>query len=151
VVHPFISGSIAEFSFNKMNETLATPHKSTGFKRIVRALWHSLSGIGSAWKHESAFRQELILSSLLVPLAVILPVGLTGKTLLIGCVFLVLITELLNSAIEWIVDYISLDHHPMAKRAKDMGSAAVFLSLLNCGIIWLLVLSEKWPQIEQAF
>lgn len=105
-----------------------------------------MHGIGAALKHESAFRQEMVLAMVMVPFAILAPVGLVGKVLLIASVFSVLIVELLNSSIEWIVDYISLDKHPMAKRVKDMASGAVFLSLLCCGIIWALVL---WSSRER--
>lgn len=121
-------------------ESTVNPHKRTGLMRVVRAVGYSLEGVGSALKHESAFRQEMVLALVMVPFAVLAPVTLVAKVLLISSVFAVLVVELLNSAIEWIVDYISLDKHPMAKRAKDMASGAVFLSLLCCGIIWGLVL-----------
>jgi len=123
-----------------VTEPITNPHNTTGFKRVVRAFGYSLSGIGSALKHESAFRQEMILAFVMVPFAVLVPVDLLGKVLMIASVFAVLVVELLNSAIEWIVDYISLDRHPMAKRVKDMASGAVFLSLLCCGLVWGIVL-----------
>jgi diacylglycerol kinase (ATP) len=125
---------------SSVSEPLVNPHKKTGFRRVVHAMRYSIEGVCSALKHESAFRQEMVLAVVMVPFAVIAPVSLVAKVLLIGSVFAVLVVELLNSAIEWIVDYISLDMHPMAKRAKDMASGAVFLSLLCCGIIWGLVL-----------
>ena len=103
-----------------------------------------MEGLGSSLKHEAAFRQEAILAVLLLPLAIFLPVSLLGKALLIGSVFLVLIVELLNSGIEWAIDYISLKNHPFAKRAKDMGSAAVFLSLTHCVCLWALVLWDRF-------
>lgn len=120
------------------------PVKATGAKRVFRALWYSLEGIGSSLKHEAAFRQEMILMGLLLPVAFFVPVSWTAKALLIGSLFLVLIVELLNSGIEWAIDYISLKNHPFAKRAKDMGSAAVFLSLLNCATMWCLILLEAF-------
>lgn len=123
------------------------PHKREGFRRVVNACWYSLEGLGSALKHESAFRQELILALILVPLAMFLPVGMIGTLLLITSVFLVLIVELMNSAVEWVVDYISLEKHPYAKRAKDMASGAVFLSLLHAGITWFIVVSGHWDAV----
>jgi diacylglycerol kinase (ATP) len=120
------------------------PFKSTGITRVIRAFFYSMEGLGSSLKHEAAFRQEAILAVLLLPLAIFLPVSLLGKALLIGSVFLVLIVELLNSGIEWAIDYISLENHPFAKRAKDMGSAAVFLSLTNCVCLWALVLWDRF-------
>lgn len=113
-----------------------------GLKRIWNAMFYSFEGIGSSLKHESAFRQEVLLAFILVPVAIALPVGLIGKALMIGSIFLVLIVELCNSALEWTVDYISQETHPFAKRAKDMGSGAVFLSLVNVLIMWGLVISD---------
>lgn len=124
------------------------PAKGSGAKRVLNAALHSLEGIGSALKHEAAFRQEAILALFMVPLALFLPVSVAAKAVLVASVFLVLIVELLNSAVEWVVDYISLERHAFAKRAKDMGSAAVFLSLLNCGLLWALVLSAYWSEIR---
>jgi diacylglycerol kinase (ATP) len=128
-------------------ETL-NPHKRYGLRRVVNAVGYSLEGLGSAFKHESAFRQELLLACLLIPLAAILPVGLLGAALMITSVFLVLIVELMNSAVEWVVDYISLEKHPYAKRAKDMASGAVFLALTNAVVIWVLVLAYRWEAVS---
>ncbi|MCC5805365.1 MAG: diacylglycerol kinase [Opitutales bacterium] len=123
------------------------PSNNRGVMRVIRATGYSLEGIGSALKHEAAFRQEFLLACLLVPVALLLPVGLLGKALLVAAVFLVLIVELLNSAVEWVVDYISTERHPFAKRAKDMGSAAVLLSLVHCGIVWGLVIAHDWERV----
>lgn len=103
---------------------------------FFKAFGYSMAGIGATFKLEMAFRMELAAFVVLVPLALLLPIGLVFKALVLGSMFLVLITELLNSALEWIVDYISTDHHLYAKRAKDMGSAAVFFSLVNAGAMW---------------
>ena len=105
----------------------------------MNATRHSLAGLAAA-RHEDAFRQELVLVALLSPVALWL--GDTGieRALLIGSLILVLIVELLNSAIEATVDRISLENHRLAKRAKDIGSAAVMLALLNAAAVWLLVL-----------
>lgn len=107
---------------------------------MLNATRYSLSGLAAAARHEDAFRQELILVALLTPVALWL--GDTGveRALLIGSLILVLIAELLNSAIEATVDRISLESHRLAKRAKDFGSAAVMLSLANAGVVWLLIL-----------
>ncbi len=114
-----------------------------GMRRVVNAFYYSIEGIGSTWKHEEAFRQEIILAIVLLPVAVLLPVDWIGKALMIGSVLLVLITELLNSAIEWCVDLAAQQQrHPFAKRAKDMGSAAVFLSLVNCLLMWVLTIGQ---------
>jgi diacylglycerol kinase (ATP) len=114
-----------------------------GMKRLTKAFFYSMEGLGSTWKHEEAFRQEMWLAMVLVPVAAVLPVGLEGKAVMIGSVLLVLIVELLNSGLEWCVDLAARQQrHPFAKRAKDMGSAAVFLSLVNCLLAWVLVLGQ---------
>lgn len=118
-----------------------SPHKGkTGLRRLWNACRYSAAGLGAALRHESAFRLESLLVLLLVPTALVVPAGGAGKALLIGSVLLVPIVELLNSALEAAVDRTSLENHPLAKRAKDMGSAAVMLSLVNAAVVWLLVL-----------
>lgn len=112
----------------------------TGLRRLLNALGYSLHGFSSAFRHEDAFRQEALLAAALVPIALVLNVSGTGKALMIGSVLLVLIVELLNSAIEAAVDRISLDKHRLSKRAKDIGSAAVFVALVNVVAVWALVL-----------
>lgn len=112
----------------------------TGLRRIRNAFGYSLDGLSQAWRHENAFRQEVGLALVLVPAAFFMPVGGAGRALMIGSVLLVLVVELLNSAIEAVVDRVSLEHHLLAKRAKDAGSAAVFLSLVNVAVVWALVL-----------
>jgi diacylglycerol kinase (ATP) len=120
---------------------MESPFKGkTGLRRIWNAFHYSLEGFAAAYRNEDAFRQEVLLGALLLPVAVLAPVGLTGKALMIGSMFLVLIVELINSAIEAAVDRISLENHRLAKRAKDIGSAAVMLSLLNLTVVWALVL-----------
>jgi diacylglycerol kinase (ATP) len=116
----------------------------TGVQRVLNACVYSLHGLQSAYRHEEAFRQEVWLALVLIPVAVLLPVGGTGKALMIASVLLVLIVELLNSAVEATVDRISLDQHRLAKRAKDIGSAAVLLSLVNVAAVWGLVLAENF-------
>ncbi|MGB9092666.1 MAG: diacylglycerol kinase [Gallionella sp.] len=122
---------------------MESPYKGkTGLKRVWNALFYSLAGLRAAFRHEDAFRQEVLLACILVPVAVLLPVHGVGKALMIASVLLVLIVELLNSAVEAAVDHTSLDQHKLAKRAKDIGSAAVLLSLLNVVLVWLLVLLD---------
>jgi diacylglycerol kinase (ATP) len=122
------------------------PYKGKkGFERLWNALFYTLAGVQAAAQHEDAFRQELWLAAALIPAAVLLPVSLIAKALLIGSILFVLIVELLNSAVEATVDRISLELHPLAKRAKDYGSAAVFLSLANLALVWLLVLLTLLP------
>jgi len=121
---------------------IESPHKGkTGLRRIVSAVRHSIDGLVAAARNEDAFRQELILAAIFIPLA--FWVGATGfeRALLVGSVLLVLIVELLNSAIEAAVDRISLENHRLAKLAKDFGSAAVMLSLVSAGLTWLLILA----------
>ncbi len=117
-----------------------TRKSKTGVARIWNAFLYSMEGISAAFRHETAFRQEVLLAVILIPTALLLPVNGTGKALMLGSVLLVLIVELINSAIEAVVDRISPEHHPLAKRAKDFGSAAVFLSLINVPLIWALVM-----------
>ena len=118
-----------------------SPHKGkTGLVRIWNAFQYSLDGLSAAFRHEDAFRQEVFLAAILVPAAFFMPAGGTGKALMVASVLLVLIVELLNSAVEAAVDRISLENHLLAKRAKDIGSAAVFISLVNVPVVWLIVL-----------
>jgi diacylglycerol kinase (ATP) len=121
------------------------PVRAEGLRRIRLAFFHSMEGLGAAFKHEAAFRQECLAACFLVPLACLLALPVAVKITLVGVVVFVLITELLNTAVENCVDYISFDLHPFAKRAKDIGSAAVFLSLVFAGLTWILVLAAYWP------
>src|SRR5881394_2475024 len=120
---------------------MESPYKGkTGLQRLINATGYALSGLAAAARHEDPFRQELMLAAVMVPLGLWL--GQTGieRALLVGSVLLILVVELLNSAVEATVDRVSLDDHKLAKRAKDIGSAAVMLSLVNAAVIWLLVL-----------
>lgn len=112
----------------------------TGLARVINAAGYSWAGLKAAFRHEDAFRQEVFLLVVLVPLALYLGDSGIERALLIGALLLVLIVELLNSAVEAAVDRISLDHHELIKRAKDMGSAAVMIALVNVVIVWGLVL-----------
>ncbi len=109
-------------------------------RRIWNAFRYSLDGLGAAYRNEAAFRQETLLAALLIPLALFLPVSGTGKALMVASVLLVVVVELINSAIEAAVDRISLEQHQLAKRAKDIGSAAVLVALVNTAVVWGLVL-----------
>lgn len=118
------------------------PHKHRpGITHGLRAARIAMQGLRDAWQHEDAFRQEVIIAVVAIPAVFLLPVSLLGKVLMIASVLLVLIVELLNSALEAAVDYISLDHHPLAKRAKDIASAAVFMSIVNVLVVWGLVIA----------
>ena len=108
----------------------------TGLTRVWNAFHYSMAGLAAAYRNEDAFRQEAWLAAVLIPLALFLPVGALGKALMIASVLLVIIVELVNSALEATVDRISLDHHHLAKRAKDIGSAAVFVALVNVVVVW---------------
>ena len=112
----------------------------TGLTRVWNAFHYSMDGLAAAYRNEDAFRQEVWLAAVLLPLALWLPVGAIGKALMIGSVLLVIIVELVNSGLEAAVDRISLEHHHLAKRAKDIGSAAVFVALVNVVAVWSLVL-----------
>lgn len=126
------SGSSAESPFKG----------KTGVRRILNAFGYSLSGLRAAYKHEDAFRQEVWLAAILIPLAFFIPVAGLGKALMVASVLLVLIVELINSAIEATVDRVSLESHRLAARAKDIGSAAVLLSLLNVAVVWALIVFD---------
>ena len=112
----------------------------TGLCRSWNAFSYSLSGLHAAYLNEDAFRQESLLAAVMIPVALVLPLTGIGKALMIGSVLLVLIVELLNSAIEAAIDRISLDRHRLSKRAKDIGSAAVLIALINVLTTWSLVL-----------
>ena len=120
---------------------MESPFKSkSGLERIAKAAGYSMAGLKAAYQNEAAIRQELLLCLFLVPLA--LYFGHTGiaRALLLGSVLLVLVVELLNSAIESVVDLVTLEKHPLAGRAKDIGSAAVFVALMNVLVVWGLVI-----------
>jgi diacylglycerol kinase (ATP) len=112
----------------------------SGLKRIAGAARYSLAGLASAWKHEHAFRQELCVIVPATVVALLLPAAALEKLLLVATMVLVLVVELLNSAIEAVVDRVSLEHHPLSKSAKDFGSAAVMLAVLLAVVAWAVVL-----------
>lgn len=117
--------------------------KKTGLRRIVNAAGYSFSGLRSAWRTEAAFRQEVILVAILLPLAFLLGNNGIERALLISVCLVVLVAELLNSAIEAVVDRIGPEHHPLAGAAKDLGSAAVFVALVMVAMVWGLLLYER--------
>jgi diacylglycerol kinase (ATP) len=117
-------------------------HKGkTGLRRLINATRYSLAGLAAALRHESAFRQEAMLAVVLVPAGALLGTTGVARALLIGSVLLVLVVELLNSAVEAAVDRVSPEEHALSKRAKDLGSAAVMVSLANVVAVWLIVLA----------
>jgi diacylglycerol kinase (ATP) len=120
---------------------MESPFKGkTGIKRLINAIGYSFSGFKAAFQNEDAFRQEVFLTIVLVPLAFCIANNSLEIVLLLFSTLLVPIVELLNSAIEATVDRISLEQHKLAKRAKDIGSAAVFLSLVNLSAVWLVII-----------
>ncbi len=115
-----------------------------GIRRILRATKFSAQGLAQAWRHEAAFRQELVLVLLLAPVAVWLGQTALERAVLIGCCLIVLIVELINSAIEAAIDRHGDEHHELSGRAKDMGSAAVFVSLVLVAVVWGLIAAERF-------
>ncbi|MEJ2041475.1 MAG: diacylglycerol kinase [Desulfosarcinaceae bacterium] len=115
-----------------------------GLQRLVDATVYSFKGLRAAWGHEEAFRQEILMVLVLVPSAFWLGRTTAQRILLLATCFLVLIVELLNSAIESVVDRIGEEDHPLSGRAKDMGSAAVLMSLIAAALVWGLVAWQRW-------
>ncbi len=111
-----------------------------GLQRLINATGYSKDGLAAAWKHEAAFREEVMLAAIMVPLGLWLGRSGIEQALLVGTVLLVLIVELLNSAIEAVVDRVSDERHELSKRAKDIGSAAVLLTLALTAAVWALIL-----------
>jgi diacylglycerol kinase (ATP) len=121
-------------------DALESPHKGrTGLRRLWNAFSYSLSGLALAFHHESAFRQEVALAAILLPGALLLPVSPAERVLLAGSVLLVLLVELLNSSVEAAIDRIGLETHRLSKRAKDLGSAAVLVSLTMLVLTWACI------------
>ena len=113
---------------------------TTGLGRLFKACGFSMQGLSSAFKSEAAFRQEIYLSIILIPLSFYLGDTGTERALLVVVILLVLITELINSGIEAVVDRFGVEHHELSGRAKDVGSAAVLIALLNVVLVWGCVL-----------
>ncbi|OGB22148.1 MAG: diacylglycerol kinase [Burkholderiales bacterium RIFCSPLOWO2_02_FULL_57_36] len=123
-------------------QQIASEFKSKhGLKRILPAFFYAIDGLKSAWKNEHAFRQELALVIPGIIAALFFPIAALEKLLLIGVLVMVLIVELINSAIEATVDRVSLERHPLSKNAKDYGGAAVLLTVLFAGVTWMVVLT----------
>lgn len=127
--------------------TEPSPYKSTGgLRRLLRALGYSFQGLGAAWRHEASFRQELGAAVVALPVGLWLGHDALERLLLGGSVLLILIVELLNSSLETLADAISTDTNPLLGRAKDLGSAAVLLTLLLTASTWVAVLLPRvWP------
>jgi diacylglycerol kinase (ATP) len=120
---------------------MKSPYKGkTGLRRLMNAFGYSIAGTLAAFKHEDAFRQEVVLAVVLTPVALYFGDTAIHQALMISSLLFIIVIELLNSSIEATVDRISVKHHKLAKRAKDIGSAAVFFSLINAAVIWFLLL-----------
>ena len=121
---------------------MATDSDNKGIGRLIKAAGYSFKGLKEAFRHETAFKQEVALSLLLIPLALWLGEGGVEQALLIMSWLLVLMFELVNSGIEAVVDRIGTERHELSGRAKDVGSAAVLIALVNAAVVWLLVLTN---------
>jgi diacylglycerol kinase (ATP) len=125
-------------------QTVSEFKSKSGLKRIFFALFYSFDGFKSAWKHEHSFRQELVMVVIGIIVALFLPISAYQKLMLIAVLLLILIVELINSAIEAVVDRVSLERHSLSKNAKDFGSAAVLLTLIIAVATWAVVLYERF-------
>lgn len=127
-----------------MEQPLSEFKSKGGRKRIAAAFRYSLDGLKTAWRNEHAFRQELAVIAILVIVALVLPISAFQKVFLVSVLLFVLIVELINSAIEAVVDRISLERHPLSKNAKDLGSAAVALAIAVAALAWIVVLFNRF-------
>lgn len=127
-----------------MEEQVSEFKSKSGLQRILAATGYSIAGLRSAWKSEAAFRQELYVVVPGTIVALLLPVSVYQKLVLVAVLVFVLIVELINSSIEAVVDRVSLERHPLSKNAKDFGSAAVMLAVLLAGATWIVVLYNRF-------
>ena len=118
--------------------------KKKGIKRLVNAFYYSMAGFKAAWKNEEAFRQEIIVGIFIIPAGLFIGETFTQKGILIGVYFIIPLVELINSAIEAIVDRVGTEHHELSGRAKDLGSASVLLSICMASVTWLLIILERF-------
>ncbi len=127
------------------SQTISEFKSKSGIKRVFSAFFYSIDGLRTAWRYEHAFRQELMIVVPGVILALLIPVTVLERVVLIAALLLVLIVEFLNSAVEAVVDRVSLERNPLSKNAKDLGSAAVMLSMLIAAVAWgLIALPLLW-------
>ncbi|CPR14517.1 diacylglycerol kinase [Brenneria goodwinii] len=119
-------------------------NKASGLTRIIKATGYSLQGLKQVWRHEAAFRQETLLAIVGSIIACLLSITLVEKLLLIGAVVLIMLFELVNSAIEAVVDRVGLERHELSGRAKDIGSAAVFVAILLAAVVWGSILWQHF-------
>jgi diacylglycerol kinase (ATP) len=132
-----------------VSEPIPPPEtKRRDFKNFFQSVGYAIEGFWAALKHEPSFREDMIFVIILTPIAVILPVKAVSTAVMIASLFVIVIAELLNSAIEWTIDDISLEKRLFAKRAKDMGSAAVFLAYINCAVVWGVILYSNWHRLQ---
>lgn len=132
-----------------MPELIPPPEsKRRDFRNFFQSVGYALDGFRAALKHEPSFREDLIFVLILIPVAIILPKNAVSTAAMISSLLLIVMAELLNSAIEWTVDDISLEKRPFAKRAKDMGSAAVFIAYIHCFVVWGVILYFNWDRIS---
>jgi len=124
------------------------PTKQEDFWHLFRSMRHSLAGFAEAFRHEQSFREDLVFVGLMIPLALILPVNAVSTAIMITSLLFIVVAELLNSAIEWTIEDISPTKRPLAKRVKDMASAAVFLAFVNCLIVWAVIVYANWERIS---
>ena len=124
------------------------PTKRPYFWHVINSMRYSISGFAEAFRHEQSFREDLVFVSLMIPLAIILPVNAVSTAVMVGSLLLIIVTELLNSAIEWTIEDISPAKRPLGKRVKDMASAAVFLAFVNCLIVWAVIIFANWDRIK---
>lgn len=117
-------------------------YRERGLRHLVKAFGWSMAGLDAAFRYQAAFRQELAASVILVPLAFYLGQSGLERAFLVASLLIVLVTELINSAVETAIDRVGIDHHPLSKQAKDLGSAAVFVAMVNVAAVWLLVLTS---------
>ena len=127
---------------------LPTTSKRRDFRNFIQSVQYALEGFWAAVRHEPSFREDLLFVVVLTPFAIILPVNAVSTAVMMASLFLIVIAELLNSAIEWTIDDISLEKRLFAKRAKDMGSAAVFMAYINCVVVWGIILFSNWQRIS---
>ena len=133
-----------------MSDLIPPPEtKRRDVRNFFASVKYALDGFWAAVRHEPSFREDLIFVAILTPFAVILPVNAVSTAVMITTLFLIVIAELLNSAIEWTIDDSSLTKRAFAKRAKDMGSAAVFIAYINCIVVWAIILFSNWERIAR--
>lgn len=138
----FIDGN--DKAFLSMTQPNIGKPGNTGVKRIIKATGYSIQGLKAAFKHEAAVRQEFALLVVAIVLATWLDVSMLERITLLAVVVLVLIVELMNSAVEAVVDRIGVEHHELSGRAKDIGSAAVLVALIFAGFIWLYIVGSHY-------